>query len=205
MHVGLKVFTPSRCVTHLSWVVFIGSMLEHFSNHLNSLLLLLYEHLRSKKDEFYHIKKDEFYHSKKSAVRVFGEVWPALTLVNAWSNWDEFFRRLWSKQDLIFGTKIEVKEWPKVELRWLLVLLPYVEFSVQRWIFWGWLLSSPCDYFKESCDTCWVGWLWSLCWLKHPVDRRNAPSPLSVSDLSSKGSLVCSICILLVNSCDCYW
>ena len=53
-----------------------------FSTHLNTHLLLLYEHLRSKKDkvyrsnkdEVYRSKKDEIYCSQKSAVRVSGEV-----------------------------------------------------------------------------------------------------------------------------------
>ena len=47
------------------------------------------------------------------------------------------------------------------------------------------------------CDTCGKLTLWSLCWLKHPADHRNATILYLCFGLSSIDLLVCSICILL--------
>ena len=74
VQVGLKVLHPQQmCHTPLMIGIYrvnVGA----FSTHLNTHLLLLYEHLRSKKDEVYRSKKDEIYCSQKSAIRVSEEV-----------------------------------------------------------------------------------------------------------------------------------
>ena len=83
--------------------------------------------------------KDEIYRIKFSAVRVLQKVWPALNLVNAWSNWVENLWEVRFWKAVLFGTEIEVKGLTNLLLRWLLACCPALTFSGQHWLFWSWL------------------------------------------------------------------
>ena len=150
---------------------------------------------REKEDEIYCSKKDEIYCSKFFAVRVSGEVWLALTLVNAWSVWAEILWRVRFLKSVLIGTKIEVKRLTKVGGALTLLLLPCVDFFWTALTFLGLNLSWLDDWFEDCCDTFWVGRPRRLCWLKHPTDLRNAPTHSLVSGLSSIDPLVCSISV----------
>jgi len=119
-------------------------------------------------------KKDEFLYGwaegRVATARVLLEVWPALTLVNAWSKWAEICWEVRFWKAVLFATEIEVKGLTKLLLRWLLACCPALTFL--DIVDMGWL-----GCWLEDCnDTFWVGWPRRLCWLKHPVDCRNAPS-----------------------------
>lgn len=62
------------------------------------------------------------------------KVWPALTLVNAWSKQAETLWKFRFSKAVLVGTKTEVKGLTILLLRWLLAWCPCVDFSGQHWL-----------------------------------------------------------------------
>ena len=81
---------------------------------------------------------------------------PALTLVNAWSNWPETLPKLRSPQSTFFCTKTKVGRWLSLGCIEFLLLL----FCVDRWLdsvdfCWLWVdCCRSCP--RGSCDTFWL-------------------------------------------------
>ena len=102
--------------------------------------------------------------------------WPALTMVNAWSNWPETLPIFRFSQSTFFGTIPEAGRW-----LWLgCVDLATTVVCIDRWLT---ALTFGVDCFgcpRGLCDT--SGWLTvlRLCWLKHHGDHRNAPTHLYI-------------------------
>ena len=162
-----------------------GKFGEHFTTTQLTSSSLIWFSMSSLEDEFsphvWRRRRTNLYgwaEGQISAVRVLQKVWPALTLVNAWSNWAEIWWEVRFWKAVLFGTEIEVKGLTNLLLRWLLACCPALTFSGQRWLFGvdlGWLVC----WLEDCCDTFWVGWPRRLCWLKHLVDRCNAPPHFS--------------------------
>ena len=146
-----------------------GKVGEHFTTTQHTSSSLIWFSTSSLEDKFsphvWRRRRTNLYdweEGRISAARVLLEVWPALTLVNAWSESAENCWRVRFWEAIHIGTEIEVKGLTKLLLRWLLACCPALTFldSVDFFgVDLGWLVC----LLEDCCDTFWVGWPRRLC------------------------------------------
>ena len=140
--------------SHAQQMCHTPSLMDIYTGKVGEIFIIITTHIFLSHQEVRATKKDEshphVWKTKRtksygwaevrfSAARVSLEVWPALTLVNAWSNQAENWWKVRFLKAVLPGTKIEVKGLTVLLLRWLLACCPCVDFSGQRWLLQSWL------------------------------------------------------------------